>query len=84
MIPNKFLVKCFMGPTKEDFQQKEHLDDMAFYNIYLITSDQRVLQHIRENALGIPTSLSQDEYLELEQSRQFAVEQIRLLATQNE
>lgn len=37
--------------------------------VYLNTSDWQVLRHIREKALGLPTSLSEQEYISLEQQR---------------
>ena len=40
-------------------------------------SDWKVMRHIREKALNIPTTLTEQEYLALEQQRQNTVEQIR-------
>ena len=37
--------------------------------LYLAETDYKVLRHIREKALGLTTTLSEAEYLELEQSR---------------
>jgi hypothetical protein len=42
----------------------------------LSSTDWKVMRHIREKALGIPTSLSDVEYLALEQQRQAAAEGI--------
>jgi len=39
-------------------------------------SDWQVLRHIRQKALGVPTSLSESEYLDLELSRNQAAAQI--------
>lgn len=50
---------------------------ITFYDTFLIQSDRRVLQYLRECSLDIETSLTYDEYIELEQARQFCVEQIR-------
>jgi hypothetical protein len=36
---------------------------------FLLDSDWKVLRHIREKALGQPTSLTDEQYLELEQQR---------------
>jgi hypothetical protein len=44
--------------------------------IFLDASDWKVLRHIREQALGIETSLTQQEYLELEQQRETAAKNI--------
>lgn len=39
---------------------------------FLNKSDWKVMRHIRQQALGIPTSLTEEEYLELETQRQAA------------
>lgn len=36
---------------------------------YLASTDWKVLRHIRQKALGVPTSLSEEAYLELEGER---------------
>jgi hypothetical protein len=43
---------------------------------FLNSTDWKVLRHIRQKALGIPTSLSEAEYIELEQQRQAAAARI--------
>ena len=40
-------------------------------------SDWKVLRHIREKALDLPTTLTEEEYVALEQQRQNTVQQIR-------
>lgn len=60
---------AFYGETKEVYY--------TFYETFLIQSDRRVLQYLRECSLGIETTLSYDEYLELEEIRQYCVDQIR-------
>lgn len=45
--------------------------------MYLIDTDWMVLRHIREQALGIETTLSQEEYLQLELDRQRAAKAIK-------
>lgn len=51
--------------------------DQSLANLEFLTStDWKVLRHIRQQALGIPTSLSEEEYLELEKQRQIASEKI--------
>ena len=42
----------------------------------LLDTDWQVLRHIRQKALGVPTSLSEAEYLELELSRNHAANSI--------
>lgn len=43
---------------------------------FLSSTDWKVLRHIREKALGITTSLTESEYLALEQERQNASDSI--------
>jgi len=44
---------------------------------FLNSTDWKVLRHIRQKALNIPTSLSDAEYLQLEQQRQAAAARIQ-------
>jgi hypothetical protein len=44
----------------------------AEYRRFLADTDWQVLRHIRQQSLGIQTSLSQQEYLDLENQRQQA------------
>jgi len=44
---------------------------------FLNSTDWKVLRHLRQKALNIPTSLSDEEYLELEQQRQAAAARIQ-------
>jgi hypothetical protein len=39
------------------------------HKLFLNASDWKVLRHIREKALGLETSMSEEEYLELESKR---------------
>lgn len=43
---------------------------------YLNSTDWMVLRHIRQKALGLETSLSEDKYIELEKTRQDAANSI--------
>lgn len=43
---------------------------------FLNSTDWKVLRHIRQKALGIPTSLTEEQYIELEQQRQAAANRI--------
>jgi len=52
---------------------KANVDKIEFLN----STDWKVLRHIREKSLGIATSLSEAEYLELEQAREDAAKAIR-------
>ena len=44
---------------------------------FLASTDWKVMRHIREKALGIPTSLSESAYLDLELTRQRAADDIK-------
>jgi hypothetical protein len=44
---------------------------------FLNSTDWKVLRHLRQKSLNIPTSLSDAEYLELEQQRQAAAARIQ-------
>lgn len=44
---------------------------------FLASTDWKVMRHIREKALGIPTSLSEAEYLDLELQRHEAASAIK-------
>ena len=46
----------------------KNLEKMVFLN----SSDWKVLRHVREKAIGVPTSLTEEEYIALEQARQEA------------
>jgi hypothetical protein len=43
---------------------------------FLSSTDWKVLRHIRQTALGIATSLTEEEYLALERQRQAAAQRI--------
>jgi hypothetical protein len=43
---------------------------------FLNTTDWKVMRHIRQKALAIPTSLTEEEYIQLELARQAAAERI--------
>ncbi len=43
---------------------------------FLNSTDWKILRHIRQKALNVPTSLSDAEYIELEQQRQQAASRI--------
>jgi hypothetical protein len=45
--------------------------------VFLNSTDWKVLRHLRQKALNIPTSLSDAEYLQLEQQRQAAAARIQ-------
>jgi hypothetical protein len=43
---------------------------------FLNSTDWKVMRHLRQKTLGIPTTLTNEEYLELEQQRQAAAARI--------
>jgi hypothetical protein len=43
---------------------------------FLSQTDWKVLRHLRQKTLGIPTTLTEDQYLELEQQRHAAASRI--------
>lgn len=45
---------------------------------YLSSTDWKIMRHIREQALGLETSLTNKEYLELENKRQEAAKSINI------
>ena len=51
-------------------QQNKLIDDNATRREYLNSTDWMVLRHIREKVLGVPTSISEEEYVKIEQERQ--------------
>lgn len=62
-------------PSQElENKQIEHQNGLIRES--LNQTDWKVLRHIREKALGIPTSLTETEYLVLEQQRQSAAQRI--------
>lgn len=62
-------------PDSELAKKAQELEN-AQYRELLNKTDWKVMRHIRQKALGIPTTLSDEEYLELEQERQNAANSI--------
>jgi uncharacterized protein (UPF0276 family) len=58
------------------FEQKENELKNAEHREFLNNTDWKVLRHIREKALGITTTLSEEQYLDLENKRKIAAESI--------
>lgn len=58
--------------TAQISQEQTNIEARVFLN----STDYKVLRHIRQQALGIATSLTAEEYLELEHERQAAAESI--------
>ena len=57
-------------------QQNKLIDDNASKMEYLKSTDWMVLRHVREKALGLETSLTEDKYLQLEKKRQDTADSI--------
>lgn len=83
-IPQKYLDMCRMLSFEDSL--RVHGDTMdtycTFYETFLIQSDRRVLQYLRECSLNIPTTLTYEEYIELESIRQYCVDQLRSLTAE--
>lgn len=77
--------KLFSGDYTYDIEgnkvKKKKADKRVLTNqesrTLLDTTDWMVLRHIREKALGVTTSLTDEQYLELEQKRHAAAEAIK-------
>lgn len=64
-IPTSTILPYAKSETDKLAAQEASQDHIRFLN----NSDWKVMRHIREKALGIPTSLSEAEYLDLELER---------------
>jgi hypothetical protein len=66
---------------QEDIVTEEEVNLLQTKNAenreYLESTDWMILRHLRQQALGVETSLTQDEYIDLEQKRQTAAESIK-------
>jgi hypothetical protein len=60
--------------TKATTQEKEQ--NNASFRQLLNSTDWKILRHIRQKALDLPTSLTEQEYIALENQRQLAASQI--------
>ena len=57
-------------------QQHKLIDENAEKKEYLKSTDWMILRHIREKALGLETSITEDKYLQLEKKRQDTADSI--------
>lgn len=62
--------------AKETLDKKEIEIKNGIEREYLNSTDWMILRHIRQTALGITTSLTNEQYLELEQQRDAAAARI--------
>jgi hypothetical protein len=58
-------------------QLEEEQRRQAEHRAFLQRTDWQVMRHIREQALGQPTTLTQEEYLELERQRDYRANLIK-------
>lgn len=56
--------------TSEQIAQQQTFDENGQKKEFLNSTDWKILRHIREKALGVETSMTEEEYLELENQRQ--------------
>ena len=71
-VANRRIVPCSQAQLDSNAQEKQNI----VHQRYLNASDWQVLRHIREKALGMPTSMSESEYLDLELARHRAAQAI--------
>lgn len=55
-----------------DLDKVETAKQNEIYSRFLNTTDWQVMRHLRQKALGIPTTLTEEEYVALETERQNA------------
>jgi hypothetical protein len=72
-VPGKTVSVVSAGVTAQRAADAANGQQREFLN----STDWKVLRHIRQKALNIPTSLSDAEYLQLEQQRQEAAARIQ-------
>jgi hypothetical protein len=68
--------KTVVPVASSEITRKEQEKLNAVEREFLNSTDWQILRHLRQQALGIATSLTQEQYLELEQQRQAAAARI--------
>lgn len=71
-IVSKSVVELNSTIISQREQEKLNAVEREFLN----STDWKILRHIRQKALGVVTSLTEEQYLELEQQRQAAASRI--------
>ena len=71
-IPTKSVQEVDSSITAQKAQETAN----AEYREFLRSTDWKILRHIRQKALNVPTSLTEEEYLTLEQQRADAADNI--------
>ena len=69
-------LKKVIEHANEHITAKQVQESNAQYSELLTSTDWKVMRHIRQKALGLPTTLSDEEYIALEQQRQDAADSI--------
>jgi len=62
--------------TNEQVIAKSTFNQNSVHREFLNSTDWKVLRHLREQSLGLPTSLTEQQFLQLEQQRQTAADSI--------
>lgn len=68
--------KTVKSLPSEELAKKTQEQANAVHREFLNSTDWKVLRHLRQKALGIATTLTEDEYLDLENQRQNAANNI--------
>lgn len=78
-ILKNWLPKMIMADLQFYLDRHGDTDEtrIMFYQTFLNQSDKEIMQNDREQQLNVTTSLSDEEYIELQEVRQYCVEQIR-------
>lgn len=71
-VPSKTVKAADASIVAQKAAQQQNAEDLEF----LRSTDWKILRHIRQQALSVPTSLSAEEYLALEQQRNAAASRI--------
>ena len=71
-VPSRTVVAVNSAILAEKEQYRLNGIEREFLN----STDWKVLRHLRQKALGLPTTLTEDQYIELEQQRQAAAARI--------
>ena len=75
-VPTLSIVAYSQEKIDVDIQNEQQRLINAEKREFLNRTDWKVLRHIRQKALNLPTTLSDEQYLELEQTRAAAAEAI--------
>lgn len=68
--------KCVVPMPQQQLDQIQTDQQNQTNHLFLSNTDWKILRHLRQQALGLPTSLTETQYLELEQQRETAARSI--------